>query len=620
MVNTSMKRFIAIYLLLLILFTSFSFVLDFKSVDVYAISYKAVSPGKGTKKGQAAIEYAMKYLDPTGYTWGGKTPKPDGGPGVDCSGFVSWVIKKKVDSSITYKNSSEWRSYGRSIGKDMSKAQAGDICCYSGHVALATGNGDQIVHAAQTSTGIGVGTHSGLIDIRRPPALDKGNVTSGGKDSSDEDSAVSEEQRKAAQAALGMSDDQVKMWQAAWDAAKADGWSDAAIAGMFGNLGQECNWNPKSREKGGGAGIGIAGFTSNKDSLQDYCSKNCKHTKVNLNGYNVCGEVSCQFSFLLQDASNKSSYNGNIEQYNKTYEKYKSKIESGYTLKTYKDYNGKDSFNDLKSFKDEKAAAISFHNGYEVSAGWNLQSTRLQNWGSDARWSRVGGQSHGKTDGWYFEHTFNTVKLSNGEANGRPYIASQCMILFGNGSTGNKSDKETATGIATNLMETGYWSEEDLSNYMRLNENKIEGLDEAIRESLGQSDLESVSNWEENVEHMEEEDTVAARMRRLFIMFGIFISVYGVVLYLAFWVDRLNNLIPIRLLDLVTRGKLTASMDDTSTFGNGGKLLEQKVVSHRDIVFISFFTLFVGVLISSGIPFILIYKFIFFIANFLHIL
>lgn len=45
------------------------------------------------------------------------------------------------------------RSVGYEVEGGLANAQAGDIVCYSGHVALYIGNG-QIVHASTSKTGI----------------------------------------------------------------------------------------------------------------------------------------------------------------------------------------------------------------------------------------------------------------------------------------------------------------------------------------------------------------------------------------------------------------------------------------------------------------------------------
>ena len=79
------------------------------------------------------------------YVWGGKDPNT----GADCSGFTSYVYAHFGISIPSFSGAQ------RSCGQEVSyaNAQAGDLICYSGHVALYIGNG-QIVHASTAKTGI----------------------------------------------------------------------------------------------------------------------------------------------------------------------------------------------------------------------------------------------------------------------------------------------------------------------------------------------------------------------------------------------------------------------------------------------------------------------------------
>ena len=100
--------------------------------------------GSGT--GADIAKYALGYVGKCPYVWGGNSLST----GVDCSGFVVQVYKAFGYSLGTR------TSYGmRSIGKEvsLSNAKAGDIICYSGHVAIYLGN-NKIVHAKDYKYGI----------------------------------------------------------------------------------------------------------------------------------------------------------------------------------------------------------------------------------------------------------------------------------------------------------------------------------------------------------------------------------------------------------------------------------------------------------------------------------
>ena len=83
------------------------------------------------------------------------------------------------------------------------------------------------------------------------------------------------------------------------------------------------------------------------------------------------------------------------------------------------------------------------------------------------------------------------------------------------------------------------------------------------------------------------------------IIFGILCIVYAVLFFLSYWLDKMNNLIDISLLSLISLGKFIASADDNiSTYKEKGS--EPKLVTFKDVMFISGGILALGVLILSG--------------------
>lgn len=107
---------------------------------------------KGSAKGQEIVKYALQFVGKK-YVYGGghgnttleKVYSKKGG-GVDCSGFTR-LVYKHFGYSIAGSSSGQ-RSAGRSV--PYSKAQAGDIIVYSGHVAIFMGDGNKIVHASNS--------------------------------------------------------------------------------------------------------------------------------------------------------------------------------------------------------------------------------------------------------------------------------------------------------------------------------------------------------------------------------------------------------------------------------------------------------------------------------------
>lgn len=120
--------------------------------------------GSGT--GSDIANFGLKYVGYP-YVYGGNSLTN----GVDCSGFVSQVYAQ-FGYDLGVRSSYAMRSIG--TGVSLADAKAGDIICYSGHVALYIGNGN-IVHAKNSQYGIvvdpvyysGSGTGPTVLAVRR---------------------------------------------------------------------------------------------------------------------------------------------------------------------------------------------------------------------------------------------------------------------------------------------------------------------------------------------------------------------------------------------------------------------------------------------------------------------
>lgn len=112
-------------------------------------------------KGQQVVNYAVQFVG-NPYRYGGTSLTR----GADCSGYIMSVYKrfgKRLPHS-----SRSMRKVGKKV-RTLSKAKAGDIICYSGHVALYMGN-NKIVHASNRRTGIKISYNASyrkIVAIRR---------------------------------------------------------------------------------------------------------------------------------------------------------------------------------------------------------------------------------------------------------------------------------------------------------------------------------------------------------------------------------------------------------------------------------------------------------------------
>ena len=120
-----------------------------------------LNPPKTTNvSGSDVVNYAMQFVGKP-YVWGGKDPNT----GADCSGFTSYVYAHFGISIPSFSGAQ------RSCGQEVSyaNAQAGDLICYAGHVAIYMGGG-QIVHASNARDGIkisGNAAYRPIVAVRR---------------------------------------------------------------------------------------------------------------------------------------------------------------------------------------------------------------------------------------------------------------------------------------------------------------------------------------------------------------------------------------------------------------------------------------------------------------------
>ena len=107
------------------------------------------------------VNYAKQFVG-NPYVWGGNSLTN----GIDCSHFVWQVLKNNGVYNKSYRTSYYWRFEGKPVAS-LAEAQAGDIICYDGHVAIYDGKG-MIVEAKGKAYGI---THDRRADYGKIYAI-----------------------------------------------------------------------------------------------------------------------------------------------------------------------------------------------------------------------------------------------------------------------------------------------------------------------------------------------------------------------------------------------------------------------------------------------------------------
>ena len=110
--------------------------------------------------GKMVVNFARRFLGGK-YRYGGSSLTN----GTDCSGFTMSVYN---NFGVSLPHSSKSQSSVGTAVSSLEEAEAGDLICYSGHVALYIGDG-QIIHALNERKGIIISDarYNNILAIRR---------------------------------------------------------------------------------------------------------------------------------------------------------------------------------------------------------------------------------------------------------------------------------------------------------------------------------------------------------------------------------------------------------------------------------------------------------------------
>lgn len=187
---------------------------------------------------------------------------------------------------------------------------------------------------------------------------------------------------------------------------------------------------------------------------------------------------------------------------------------------------------------------------------------------------------------------------------------------------GNEVDEATVNAAKANnnslgvsgaqFMGEGYYSEQQLFSGMTLMEADISEMLNVSIEDFGQTDREALESWKTNVEAERDKNSANAWIRRIVMIFGILLTIWSFVVYVAYWFDRLNNLLAFSLLELLTFQRLSLSdTEETCTFSLRNLGQRKRTVNHRAILLITVIGIVFGALLISGA----IYKVIYIIVH-----
>ena len=183
-------------------------------------------------------------------------------------------------------------------------------------------------------------------------------------------------------------------------------------------------------------------------------------------------------------------------------------------------------------------------------------------------------------------------------------------------SGGNEEKKE----VSEKYMK-GMYDEKELSAWTKIINEYYINYKDITRDSLGQNDLNSLSDWEDNVNYDNLENHGVFHFFRVFFMvIGILMIIWAALLYCCYWFDRVNPFFEFSLVNIFTLGKLaTAPTDEECNYtvkdffkNNQG---QAKYVNHKYIIVVCLSIIFFAMLIITGTIYKIVMSIISFVAN-----
>ena len=191
------------------------------------------------------------------------------------------------------------------------------------------------------------------------------------------------------------------------------------------------------------------------------------------------------------------------------------------------------------------------------------------------------------------------------------YDAGACTIVAsGNGvapSAAQNAASVAGSGSSSYFEETHYVAKTGLAQPM---------YTFAERDLLSDEEIYNMELWKNDLDAKSE--SLPARILRWFAMlFGIVLIAWAAVFYLAYWFDRVNNLIQIDATRLITFGKLTVSPTEEECTFSVRELAkgECRTINHRKALEIVALCFVFAFLIISGTGFVWVRKFITFMLH-----
>lgn len=263
--------------------------------------------------------------------------------------------------------------------------------------------------------------------------------------------------------------------------------------------------------------------------------------------------------------------------------------------------------------------AISYNDGTETSNG--PEGYRANHWvmfsGVDDSNVYINDPAYGKGGGFYDNSDWAYYSKIEYVVLYKNNKTSPLSLSGGRKASMTQTDMSNAQalGLSSSFI-TGDMASSAWASNMKLAEADLSGeLDSAQRENLKQDDRESLAAWQMNVES--DKLSLTDIIRTVVVFVGIVFTLWGILIYLAFWFDHINTIFYVDVLHLVTFGQLHICPPGEKPTFHMGKEKKDRTVSHKQIVCISGMCVLFGVLLISGTFYTIVQKFVRLITSFL---
>lgn len=381
--------------------------------------------------------------------------------------------------------------------------------------------------------------------------------------------------------------------------ADAKKWSQATVSGMIANALVESHMNTAA---GSSTGIDIGAFqVRNIDGDKDKynrmaeAAKECKKAGHKICANGLCSKWQCQLMAAMGGSKMAGfMYNNDVVE---LYESRRTALGDKYK------WNG-----------HKSSEIIPIAEMPDLKKGWEFE--KLENGATAALvlvccWERAAGglyfvcDSSGK-NAQYTKPDSNPSgvgkqgDLATKEATFRPRIAQALDVCFGGGkASATKSDPEKAKETAESAAVTGFLNESEFISYTKMADITIEFPDLS---QLSDEENENLELWKGDLSKTNEEN-ILIKGGRIIVMFGgILFTIWMLLIYLAYWLDRVNNFIDIDFLPMITFKKLRISpTEDECTFSVKDLAKgETRTINHKHIIAVCVCGIVFGCLIITG--------------------